>query len=61
MPIQLNDAERHFLLDILEHEHKEVLHQLHHTDTAEFKHLLEERIELLEKLTAKLALATVPG
>jgi hypothetical protein len=55
MLIELTDQERSLLLDLLEHEHKEELHELHHTATASFKSLLKDRIELLEGLTAKLA------
>lgn len=55
MLVQLSDPERRFLLELLEREHKETLHQLHHTATADFKRLLDERIALLEELTARLA------
>jgi TnpA family transposase len=55
MLIQLSDRERRFLLELLEREHKETLHQLHHTDTADFKRLLAERVALLEQLVARLA------
>lgn len=54
MLVQLDDHERRFLLELLEHKHKESLHELHHTATADFKRLVSERIELLEALAAKL-------
>jgi hypothetical protein len=31
-----------------------LLHELHHTDTADYKEMLRERVELVEKLRRKM-------
>jgi len=50
MSFTLTDAERTFLLELLEARHTAMLHELHHTDTYEYKQLLQQKIELLENL-----------
>lgn len=54
MNLTLTDAEREFLLELLEERHTSMIHELHHTDTNQYKKLLEIKIELLEKLKEKL-------
>jgi hypothetical protein len=54
MSLDLTAAERELLIEILEQRYAAMLHELHHTDTRDFKHFLKQRIEVLEKLTEKL-------
>jgi hypothetical protein len=54
MSFELTDAERTFLLEVLDARHTSMLHELHHTDTYEYKQLLQEKIELLENLRKRL-------
>lgn len=54
MTLNLTDAEREFLLELLEARHTSMLHELHHTDAYEYKRLVEQRVNLLENLREKL-------
>jgi hypothetical protein len=58
MNVNVSDAERDFLLELLEARHTSMLHELHHTDTYDYKRLLVEKVDLLEKLKDKLKNAT---
>jgi hypothetical protein len=53
MNISLTDSERELLVEVLDARHTAMLHELHHTDTYDYKKLLEDKINLLEKLTDK--------
>lgn len=57
--IELNEQERECLLEVLETAQKEKLHELHHTDSSDYKRLLRHRLEILEALSAKLLPAFV--
>jgi hypothetical protein len=54
MNISVTDSERELLLELLESRYTSMLHELHHTDTHDFKQFLKEKLELLEKLRDKL-------
>jgi hypothetical protein len=54
MMLNLTDAEQEFLLELLEARHTSMLHELHHTDTYEYKRMLEQKVDLLENLREKL-------
>ena len=54
MTFDINDQEREYLLEILEARRAELLHELHHTDTLDFKEMLKRKVELVEGLTSKL-------
>jgi hypothetical protein len=58
MNVNVSDAELDFLLELLEARHTSMLHELHHTDTYDYKRLLVEKVDLLEKLKDKLKNAT---
>ena len=58
MSFVLTDAERDFLLELLDTRETSMLHELHHTDTYEYKHLLQQQIDLLENLQKKLTSIT---
>lgn len=57
MTFELNEEEREFLVAILDGVYREKFHELHHTDTADFKTLVKDEIGLLETLREKLAVA----
>jgi hypothetical protein len=59
MNINITDPEREFLVELLETRHKSMLHELHHTDTDDYKQLLKHQIDLLEKVRDKLKTASV--
>ena len=61
MNLSISDSEREFLLGLLDARHTSMLHELHHTDTNDYKQLLLQQIELLEKLKNKLKDAVSAG
>ena len=54
MSFDVTDAERDFLLELLDSRHTSMLHELHHTDTYEYRALLQQKVSLLEQLQRKL-------
>ena len=54
MTLDITDQERDYLLELLEAKRSEMLHELHHTDTLDFKEMLKRRAELVDGLHAKL-------
>ena len=54
MSFDVTDAEREFLVELLDARYTSMLHELHHTDTYEYKQLLHQKIQLLEKLKQRL-------
>ncbi len=54
MNFNLTEAEQEFLLELLEARHTSMLHELHHTDTYNYKQLLQQKIDLLERLRERL-------
>ena len=54
MNISVTDSERELLLEVLEARYTSMLHELHHTDTHDYKQLLTGKLELLETLKDKL-------
>ena len=54
MNISVTDSERELLLEVLEARYTSMLHELHHTDTHDYKQLLTGKLKLLETLTDKL-------
>lgn len=59
MSLIVTDAERELLLEVLEARYTSMLHELHHTDTLEYKKLLERKVELLESLREKVLKASL--
>jgi len=55
MTFDITDEERTYLLEVLEARRAELLHELHHTDTLDFKEMLKRKVELVEGLMSKLA------
>ncbi len=50
MEFQFSEEERSLLLEVLQSAHTTALHELHHTDSHDFKNRLKKRIEMLEAL-----------
>ncbi len=57
MTFELTEEEREFLVAVLEGIYREKFHELHHTDTADFKTLVKDEIGILESLREKLGVA----
>lgn len=49
--IELNERERDYVLTVLLAAHKQMMHELHHADSAEYKQQLRRQIELNERVT----------
>lgn len=54
MQLNISDPEREYLVDVLKAARTELLHELHHTDTLEYKRLLKEKAGLVESLLERL-------
>lgn len=61
MTLDINEEERDYLLEILEARRAELLHELHHTDTLDFKEVLRRKMALVESLNNRLASSPAPG
>jgi hypothetical protein len=55
MTLDITDEERDYLLEILDARREELLHELHHTDTLDFKEMLKRKIALVEAVRSRLA------
>lgn len=55
MMLDLSSDERSFLLELLEAKHSALLHEIHHTDTEDFKEMLREQVDLVEELKTRIA------
>lgn len=54
MILEVTDNEKELLLEILEAVSRETIHGLHHTDTHDYKEILKQRLETVDKLKEKL-------
>ena len=54
MDLELTDKELKYLVTLLEVTHRGKLHELHHTDSGEYKTLIKDEIALIEALRGKL-------
>ena len=61
MTFDITDEEREYLLEILDARREELLHELHHTDTLDFKEMLKRKVELVEGVRSRLASARPSG
>jgi hypothetical protein len=61
MTLDITDEEREYLLEILDARREELLHELHHTDTLDFKEMLRRNVELVEAVRSKLINAQTTG
>ncbi len=57
MAAELSKPEREYLANLLSKRHSELLHELHHAFTREYKDGLRQEIELTDQLRQKLASA----
>lgn len=52
--LEMNEQEREYLAKLLKKRHDELLHELHHAVTREYKAGLRQEIDLTESLQGKL-------
>jgi predicted transcriptional regulator len=53
MRLEITDKERELLLELIEQEQKQLIQELNHTDSRDYKALLRGRLDVLEGLLAK--------
>lgn len=51
--VTFSDRERELIVELLEREHGFLPHEIHHTDSREFRASLEQRLEVVGELLAK--------
>ena len=61
MTLDITDEEREYLLEILDARREELLHELHHTDTLDYKEMLRRKIALVESVRSRLSNTRTPG
>ncbi|HVM96160.1 MAG TPA: hypothetical protein VMT89_07210 [Candidatus Acidoferrales bacterium] len=54
MADELSSREREYLANLVERRHSELIHELHHAVTREYKDGLKSEIELTEQVKTKL-------
>ena len=52
--LEIDDEEREYLLGVLQDSHTTMIHEIHHSDTREYKDLLRQREALNERLQERL-------
>jgi hypothetical protein len=52
--VELTDAEREFLEEVLEEKQDRMIQEIDHTDTIRFEELLRKKLEVLESLKRKI-------
>lgn len=53
LTLDITEQERDYLLELLEAKRSEMQHELHHTDTLDYKEMLRRRMALVEGLRSK--------
>ena len=53
MVLEITNSEKDLIFELIESAHREMIHEIDHTDAREFKKLLQEKLELLEHVGAK--------
>src|SRR2546422_6879311 len=54
MVLQITNSERDVLFELIESAHREMIQEIDHTDTRDFRKLLHNKLELLERVGAKI-------
>ena len=54
MVLEITNQERDLIFELVEAAHREMIHEIDHTDARDFKKLLQDKLELLEHVGAKI-------
>ena len=57
MVLEITNSETDLLFELIESAHREMIQEIDHTDTRDFRKLLENKLELLERVGAKIGTA----
>ena len=52
--MEITNEERDVLFELIQSSHREMIQEIDHTDTRDFRKLLQERLELLEHVGTKI-------
>lgn len=53
MELEITNPEKELIFELIEAAHREMIHEIDHTDARDFRKLLQEKLELLEQVGAK--------
>lgn len=53
MELEITNPEKDLIFELIEAAHREMIHEIDHTDARDFRKLLQEKLELLEHVGAK--------
>ena len=53
MVLEITNPEKDLIFELIEAAHREMIHEIDHTDAREFKKLLQQKLDLLEHVGAK--------
>jgi hypothetical protein len=54
MVLEITNPEKELIFELIESAHREMIHEIDHTDARDFKKLLQEKLALLEHVGAKI-------
>jgi hypothetical protein len=54
MMLEITNSEKDLIFELIEAAHREMIHEIDHTDARDFRKLLQEKLELLENVGAKI-------
>lgn len=54
MELEITNSERDLIFELIEAAHREMIHEIDHTDARDFRKLLQDKLELLEHVGAKI-------
>jgi len=57
MVLEITNSERDLLFELIESAHREMIQEIDHTDTRDFRKLLKAKLDLLEHIGAKIGVA----
>ena len=57
MVLEITNSEKDLIIELIEAAHREMIHEIDHTDAREFRKLLQDKLELLEHVGAKIGAA----
>ncbi len=54
MVLEITNSEKDLIFELVETAHREMIHEIDHTDTRDFRKLLQQKLSLLEQIGAKI-------
>jgi hypothetical protein len=57
MVLEITNSEKDLMFELIETAHREMIHEIDHTDARDFRKLLQQKLGLLEQIGAKIGAA----